>query len=121
MIARWFTRSELACTHCGSYHFDNGALSQLDSIREACGFPFPVSSGYRCVEHPIEKAKDSPGEHSEGLAADIAVSGQRALIVVGTALRMGVPRIGVNQKGPWEHRYIHLGFSTKRPSSIWSY
>ena len=119
-MAKYFTREELACTHCGEYQFDDDFLELLDNIREECGFPLPVSSGYRCPNHPIEAAKRDPGAHTTGRAVDIAVSHGQAYRLVEVALECGVPRIGVNQKG--DGRFIHLDWDMTRPNPrIWSY
>ena len=32
--------------------FDDEVRKKLDQIREDCGFPLPVTSGYRCPNHP---------------------------------------------------------------------
>lgn len=116
----YFSEDELACSHCGKYKFDPQFLAVLNSIRDRVG-PMPVSSGYRCPAHPIEARKSNgPGEHSTGLAVDIAVSGWRAHRLLEVALEHGIPRIGVNQKG--SSRFIHLGMNEDYPNpTIWSY
>ena len=120
MTKNYFTDEELACQHCGKQGFKAEHLEKLNAIREACGFPFIVSSGYRCEAHPIEAAKQRPGEHSLGSAVDIACEGEKALTVLYMAQVWGVKRIGVNQRG--SGRFIHLGFSDELPSpAIWSY
>ncbi len=117
----YFTKKELSCQHCGEYRFDGDFLNILNSIREECNFPFIISSGYRCPEHPIEKRKTKPGAHSSAKAVDIAVDHERALKVLEVALKHGVKRIGVNQKG--NARFIHLDVADDEfPSpAIWSY
>jgi len=127
---KYFTREELACKHClqegksidEAYEFSEEFGHVLDRIREECGFPLPVSSGYRCPDHPIERAKDKLGEHATGFAVDIRVSHSNAFILMQVAMRHGVHRIGVNQKGDYRERFIHLGMSTQFPSPVvWSY
>jgi zinc D-Ala-D-Ala carboxypeptidase len=116
----YFSEKELACQHCGEYKFDAEFLELLNHIRADCGFPLPVSSGYRCTRHPIEAAKRHPGAHSSGRAVDIAVSGNLAHKLVSVATAHGVPRIGVNQKG--DIRFIHLDWDVTLPGpTIWSY
>ena len=116
----YFTDEELSCSCCGRNEFDPQFLILLNAIREACG-PLPVSSGYRCPNHPIEAKKtNGPGEHTTGLAVDIAVSGYRAHRLIEVAVQFGIPRIGVNQKG--SQRFIHLGINEDFPNpTIWSY
>lgn len=116
----YFTDDELACSCCGRLEFDPQFLVLLNAIRERVG-PMPVSSGYRCPNHPIEaRKKGGAGEHSTGFAVDIAVSGWRAHKLIEVAMALGIPRIGVNQKG--SHRFIHLGMNEDFPNpTVWSY
>jgi uncharacterized protein YcbK (DUF882 family) len=117
----YFTKEELSCQHCGAYKFDEEFLKVLNNIREECGFAFVISSGYRCVEHPIEASKSRVGTHTTGCAVDIAVSGDKALKVLEVAIKHGIKRIGVNQKG--KGRFIHLDIAEETFTSpaIWSY
>lgn len=116
----YFSEKELSCKHCGGYVFDEDFLDTLNSIRTACGFPLPVSSGYRCIYHPIEAEKPEPGAHCTGKAVDILVSGEKALTLIEYALAHGIKRIGINQKG--NARFIHLDAADDFPSpAIWSY
>lgn len=118
-MSKYFTKQELACQHCGEVGFKDENLELLDKIRESCGFPFIVTSGYRCSAHPIEKQKASPGEHASGDAVDIACRGADALKLIYVAQNYGIKRIGVAQKG--SSRFIHIGFDLTRPDAIWSY
>jgi len=116
----YFTDAELSCSCCGAYNFAPEFLYILNVIREECGFPLPVTSGYRCPKHPVEAPKRRSGAHSRGLAVDIGVRGERAHRLVEAALRQGVPRIGIQQKG--EGRFIHLDIDSSMPNpTIWSY
>ena len=117
---KYFHPDEFRCQHCGSEGIKSSFTEKLDAIREECGFPFLISSGYRCPEHPIEAKKEKPGAHSTGHAADIAVTGEQAIRVLEIAIKHGIKRIGVNQKGGG--RFIHLDTDPDRPSpAIWSY
>lgn len=102
-----------------------GFLMYLDELRERCGFPFVVTSGYRSPEYNAQVSESGlKGAHTTGKACDIAVSGENAYIVLREALAMEVfTGIGINQKG--EHRFIHLDICTQadglpRPI-VWSY
>ena len=104
--------------------FDEAALAKFNAIREECGFPLPVTSAYRCVEHPIEARKIEQGRprgaHTYGKALDLAVTGERALKLIEVSLRHGAKRIGVNQKG--NGRFIHVDFCDELPNpALWSY
>ena len=116
----YFTDAELSCSCCGEYHFAPEFLYMLNVIREECGFPLPVTSGYRCDKHPVEASKERKGAHNRGLAVDIGVRGERAHRLLEVALKHGVPRIGVNQRG--DSRFIHLDIdSSLQTPTIWSY
>jgi uncharacterized protein YcbK (DUF882 family) len=116
----YFTDRELSCSCCGEYYFVPEFLYILNLIRGECGFPLPVTSGYRCPKHPVEASKERSGAHSRGLAVDISVRGERAHRLVEEAMKQGIPRIGINQKGL--NRFIHLDIDSSLPSpAIWSY
>ncbi len=117
---KYFTEEELACQHCGERKTDADFMKLIDYLRDQAGFPFVVTSGYRCPDHPIEVKKNAPGAHTTGKAIDIAVQGERALRLIELAQQAGIKRIGVNQKGGG--RFIHLDVCDDRPSpAIWSY
>ena len=76
------------------------------------------TSGYRSPDHPIEAAKKSPGEHTEGLAIDVvAIGGSPVFEIVEAAIDLGCKRIGISRKS----NFIHLGLSPNRITSIWTY
>ena len=72
MKLRYFDLSEFACKHTGENRMNPDFLVRLDELRHRCGFPFQITSGYRDPSHPVEARKDKPGQHSLGVAADIA-------------------------------------------------
>lgn len=118
----YFSDDELKCTHCGGLVFDDGFRRLLDDVRADCGFALPVSSGYRCPDHPIEVAKDEPGVHTSGKAVDIQVSGWKAHRLLQVAMQRGIVRVGINQSGPHSKRFIHLDNDRDFPNPvIWSY
>ena len=92
----YFDISEFDCQETGENEMDEYFLVCLDELRGACGFPFIITSGYRSPEHSIEAAKEEPGKHAQGVAADIQVRGgwQRHK-VVSEAIRLGFSGIGV--------------------------
>jgi len=121
---RNFRREEFACSHCGQNKVEDVLLDALQNLRDACGFPFLVSSGYRCPDHPAEAKKAATGTHTMGLAADIAVSGEQAYQLLRAAMVYGkINGIGINQKG--SGRFIHLDIAPAaegRPRPhVWSY
>ena len=77
-----------------------------------------VTSGYRSPDHPIEAKKKSPGEHTTGLAVDVAaVGGTPVFEIVEAAIDLGCKRIGISRKS----NFIHLGLDKSRVTSIWTY
>jgi zinc D-Ala-D-Ala carboxypeptidase len=120
-MTQYFADYELACKcGCGELKFDPEFRLIIESIRSVCGFALPVSSGYRCENHPAEASKEKPGSHSRGVAVDFAVSHDRAFKVIQVALDHGIRRIGVNQKG--SGRFIHIDVDVTLPApAIWSY
>ena len=112
-----FDEREFRCRHCGVSAMKPEFMGRLQALRTAYGKPMSISSGYRCPDHPIEKAKAHPGMHATGLAADVAVSGAEAVAVLRLALAQGFTGIGVQQKGAG--RFIHL--DTRAEPAIWSY
>jgi zinc D-Ala-D-Ala carboxypeptidase len=103
---------------------DTVFLEKLDELRERCGFPFVISSGYRCPTHNAAvSSTGKSGPHTTGRAADIAVSHGQAFTVLAEALQMGFTGIGVQQKGG--SRFIHLDMLPNGPGqprpTVWSY
>ena len=118
-----FSPKEFACQHCGKEGIDVKLIYIVQKIREDANFPFIITSGYRCDEHPIEKKKKRPGVHASGLAVDIGASHEKAYIILKLAIQRNMPGIGINQKG--NGRFIHLDISKskeERPRPhLWSY
>lgn len=117
-----FAESEFRCKHTGRCVMRRDFLDVLQAIRNAYGKPIRIMSGYRDPSHPVERIKrHGPGEHSLGLAADVAVSGADALELLRVALAHGIRRVGVQQKG--EGRFLHLGLGGPgiATPAIWSY
>ncbi len=120
-----FKLEEFACKHCGQVQMDETFLEKLDELRERCGFPFVITSGYRCPEHNrVVSNTGLLGPHTTGRAADVKVRGRQAMLLIYEALDMGVfTGIGLNQKGTG--RYVHLDTLANGPNSprptIWTY
>ena len=131
MVKDWsiypnFSEREFACKHSGICLVRHELVDLLQSMRSELKQPIFISSGYRSPSHPVEAMKEKPGEHTHGMAADIICHGQRALVLIEMALRRGVTRLGVHQKGlPMSGRFIHIGLgdqlSNQFQSGIWTY
>ena len=120
---KYFTEKELECKHCEEQGIDPAFMQKVDKLRGELGFAFPITSAYRCPDHPIEARKHAPGAHASGRAVDIAVRGEQAHRLLPAALDAGFTGIGVSQKGGV--RFIHLDDlpnSEGRPRPhVWSY
>lgn len=118
-----FSEDEFRCSFSGITRMQQSFMDNLQTIRMMIGIPLNITSGYRHESHPIEAAKDKVGEHSLGLAADVAIRGGEALKLIGIATAIGIPRIGVSQSG--ESRFIHLGGADRGDGFLspwlWSY
>lgn len=126
MAWRHFKVSEFDCKcGCGRNEIDAKFVDRLDDLREACGFPLPVTSGYRCPKHNTQVSSTGlTGPHTTGRAVDFGVRGHQALTLLQLALaRGGFTGIGINQKGG--ARFVHLDDLPSAPGqprpTIWSY
>lgn len=119
MIPDWsaypnFSKAEFDCRHTGRNDMQPEFMSKLQQLRNACGFPFRVTSGYRDRTHPEEAKKAAPGQHSLGLAADIACDSSTAHEIVRQALALGFTGIGISQRGDLP-RFVHLDMRKGKP------
>ena len=94
---------------------DQAFLLRLDELREVCGIPFIITSGYRDATHPAERDKEKPGKHNEGIAVDIyAPDGITKRTIIKHALDLGFNGIGVGKT------FIHVDGRNGTPV-IWGY
>jgi zinc D-Ala-D-Ala carboxypeptidase len=129
-VSKWefFSNAELKCKcgKCGSTgnEMDDQFMLKLTALRRLLGFPFIISSAYRCPAHNNAVSKTgSDGPHTTGKAVDIVVRGERAYELLHAAINAGFTGIGINQKGA--NRFIHLDTLTKEENyprpALWSY
>lgn len=125
--SKHFSREELECKETKECNIDPVFLAKINTLREKWGRPITVSSGYRSVNHSVEKnKKNGGGAHTTGRAIDILIFGRDAYkllkLIMETQLFTGV---GISQKGLMSARFIHiddLEHSEKRPRpTLWSY
>jgi uncharacterized protein YcbK (DUF882 family) len=115
MNSKYFKKDEFKCKHTGDNFISEKLISRLDVLREACGFPLVVVSGYRSPKHPIEAAKSTPGTHTRGIAVDLAVrDGVRRRKLVEEALRLGFGGIGI------ANSFVHVDIREDTPV-LWMY
>ena len=64
---KYFDESEFACKETGINHIKPELIHALDTLRENCGFPFVITSGYRAPTHSAEVNKpNGPGDALPG-------------------------------------------------------
>ncbi len=125
-----FDLSEFACK-CGECGSDGSEMQpeflyKLDDLRERCGFPFIVTSGYRCPAYNARiSSTGENGPHTTGEAADIAAAFGPAYKLVQQAFFDGIfTGIGINQKGASTSRFVHLDTLNPGDNSrprVWTY
>ena len=113
---KYFTKEEFNCKETGENNMQREFMEKLDELRELCGFPFVITSGYRSVHHSAETKKSTKGGvHTLGIAADIAVAnGQARREIVVSAIKLGFGGIGV-AKG-----FVHVDSRNSTPV-MWTY
>lgn len=115
MSFKYFSRDEFKCSETGNNEIQDEFVHALDKLREECGFPFAITSGYRDPSHSVEAKKEKAGQHTLGIAADIAVSGgSQRFIIVSKAMELGFSGIGVART------FVHVDIRTSQPV-LWCY
>ena len=120
-----FSEWEFRCAYTGKNRMRPEFIDILQQIRNTYGKPMVISSGYRDFTHPLERAKEDPGEHTYGCAADILVWNQDAMELFDIAFHYGIRRLGLNQIGSLNSRFIHIGMGDTLnlgfKSALWTY
>ena len=99
---------------------DDDFVEVLSLIEGELGSELIVTSGYRPVDHPVEKGKSKAGEHTYGRAVDVAaIGGTTVFMIVQAAIKCGITRIGISRKS----NFIHLGggYPGAVAKTIWTY
>ena len=115
MNLKYFKVEDFNCQETGENEMCPDFLQKLDALREVCGFPFIITSGYRSPNHSIEAKKSKPGTHSQGIAADIkVVGGAQRMAIIRNASIMGFNGIGVAKT------FVHVDTRETTPVA-WKY
>ena len=116
MSYKHFHISEFRCRETGENDMLPEFIYMLDELRERCGFPFKITSGYRSVKHSAERNKSNGGgTHTKGIACDIAVANSvQRMKLVKEALDMGFAGIGVART------FVHVDMRATTPV-MWTY
>ena len=125
MITPNYNVNEMSCRcGCGLYEMDEEFMRLLQILRDEMQGPLRVTSGRRCDAQNFRVSTSQNkqnGIHTKGKAADILVSGERAMKLFEKARQLGFSGIGLSQKSgtPHPQRFIHL--DTKPRKALWSY
>jgi len=122
----YFSTEELRCSHCGECHMNDQFMQKIVSLRRQLGFPFIVTSGYRCPDYNDNiAATGRDGPHTTGRAIDIHVTGNEAYKLIAASRDVGITGVGVSQKGSYDSRFIHLddlkSSGNRIRPHLWSY
>ena len=114
---RFFKPEEFVCRHCGELKISIELLTRLDRLRDACGIPLVITSGYRCPEWNSKVSKVEKSAHTRGYAVDIkAVNSRTRLLIVRNAIALGFRRIGIADS------FVHLDVDPDKPQDVmWVY
>lgn len=92
-------------------------VAKLDRLREACGFPLFITSGYRTAAHNARVGGVDSSAHTSGHAADIrANTSATKYRIISEAVKLGFTRIGVGAT------FVHLDDAPNLPQPVlWTY
>ena len=118
-----FTDDELSCKcGCGQYITDYVFLFNLQNVRDMYAKPMPLSSAFRCPEYNNKVSSTGlDGPHTIA-AVDVIVHGHDAYRLLWLSMVVGFAGIGLNQKGKYSQRFIHLdNLNIETRPWVWTY
>jgi len=107
------------CTALSGLNMNYSTMKRLQQLRERCGFPFHITSAYRCENHPVEKKKAEGGTHFLGHAVDIAATPQQMDIIEREARALGFT--GIGRASTFIHIDDFAGSARINRPAKWSY
>jgi zinc D-Ala-D-Ala carboxypeptidase len=117
----FFSDEELTCQcGCGQMEMDAQFMREVVEGRRALGFPFIVTSAYRCPEHNNSVSNSGyNGAHTLGRALDIKADARRKALVMNYFKGVGMTRFGVART------FIHFDDLTEQDlfdeDVVWTY
>lgn len=100
-----FTSGEFDChCGCGQTKIDTLLVSQLQAMRNQCGKPIVITSGFRCPKYQQSlrdrgyATSDGISTHERGMAADIEIEGLNGIQIERLARSCGFESVGVGKK-----------------------
>lgn len=116
MLSRHFSLFELRCPCCHACTMDHPFLFVLDQLRDLCGFPLEIESGFRCPAHNAAVNGKSGSAHPDGKAADLRyATGFAMRKIVAAAIQVRMTGIGINRGA------IHVDFVCGALPRMWHY
>ncbi len=119
---KYFSEDELKCHHCGECHMSEVFMMDLNTMREECGFPFTIRSGYRCPTH--DQLIGGEGNHPTGKAIDMEFhNSQELFMIMEKGRQVGITRFGIKFEGVGPTRgFIHFDKILGKPQRVvWGY
>ena len=119
-----FSIDELKCKFTGECSMSSSFLTKLETLRTHYGKPIRLTSAYRSVEHPVERAKNKNGSkpsgfHVLGRAVDIACWNADGARLLEIGIQMGLfGGYGFSFTG--SSRFLHVD-DREDGLMIWSY
>jgi zinc D-Ala-D-Ala carboxypeptidase len=113
-MKNYFSDYELRCKCCDALVVDEDFLRRLNNARMIAGFPFVITSGYRCPKHNAEVGSTSTN-HTSGKAADIqCLSDNERYRMLNALIIAGMMGIGVGKD------FIHAD-TNRLTLAVWTY
>lgn len=114
-----FKVNEFSCQGkgcCSKTTIDDGLVKILQKIRDHFGASVTINSGYRCATHNKKIGGSSGSYHTQGMAADIVVTGVKPAEVAKYAESIGVLGIGLYETAK-DGFFVHV--DTRAKKSFW--
>jgi zinc D-Ala-D-Ala carboxypeptidase len=105
-LSEHFSKAELACHCCGQLKIDSGLVEALEQLRTLAGKEVIVHDGYRCPAHNQQVGGVTDSEHTQGVAADVAIPGLSLQQMYELALQ--VPSFLKGGIGVYDGGFLHL-------------
>lgn len=103
----------------GKTGMDETFMRRLQMLRNLYRKPLQITSGFRTAAYNKQIGGAANSWHLKGKAADILIAGADAYELMGLALAVGFKGVGIQQKGVWGARFIHLDL--RDDPALWSY
>ncbi len=126
-LSKNFSDDEFACPCCGEVKIENRLISKLQILRDLCGVPIYILSGYRCESRNKEIGGSPSSLHLYGFAADIYVVNMGYTQLLENVLALNIFNgVGINSNEDFLHLdigstnriYLNRGGEKVNPNSF---